>query len=193
MAWPDFSQRAALTEWMDDDFVDFDTFAGCLKDLAQVNVLTLGHRPTLAFLARLDRRGLWPQGRPLSLLDVGSGYGDGLRLIDRWARRRGLPISLTGLDRNPWAARAASAVTEPRGPITYLTQDVFDYDGAPDVIVSSLFTHHLDNEQLVRFLAFMDRRARTGWLVNDLLKESDCVWRFRCPGERDAVAPLCPA
>ena len=57
MAWPDFSQRAALTEWMDDDSVDFDTFAGCLKDLAQVNVLTLGHRPTLAFLARLIDEG----------------------------------------------------------------------------------------------------------------------------------------
>ena len=41
------------------------------------------------------------------ILDVGSGYGDMLRLIDRWARARSLDVRLLGLDRNPWAARAA--------------------------------------------------------------------------------------
>lgn len=168
MALPDFSRRASLTEWMDDDSVDCETFAACLEDLARVNVLTLGHRPTLRFLARLEREGRWPLGRPLSLADVGCGYGDGLRLIDRWATRRGLQISLTGVDRNPWATRAARAATEPGRPIAYVTADVFDHDGAPDVIVSSLFAHHLDDEKLVRFLALMDRRARIGWLVNDL-------------------------
>jgi SAM-dependent methyltransferase len=170
LALPDFSRRAVLSEWMDDDSVDFATFAGCLKDLAQVNVLTLGHRPTLAFLARLEGEGRWPTGRPLSLVDVGCGYGDGLRLIDRWAARRGLSIKLTGVDRNPWAAQAARAASADNRSIVWLTGDVFDYEGEPDVIVSSLFTHHLDDDQLVRFLAFMDGRARVAWLVNDLLR-----------------------
>jgi SAM-dependent methyltransferase len=170
VALPDFSRRAVLSEWMDDDSVDFGTFAGCLKDLAQVNVLTLGHRPTLAFLARLEREGRWPTDRALSLVDVGCGYGDSLRLIDRWAAGRGLPIKLTGVDRNPWAAQAARAASADNRSIVWLTGDVFDYEGEPDVIVSSLFTHHLDDDQLVRFLAFMDRRARVAWLVNDLLR-----------------------
>jgi SAM-dependent methyltransferase len=168
VALPDFSRRAALTEWMDDDSVDFDTFAGCLKDLAQVNVLTLAHRPTLAFLGQLARSGRWPKERPLRLIDVGSGYGDSLRLIGRWAAKRSLKISLTGVDRNPWAARAAQAASDPDDAITWLTADVFDYADAPDVVVSSLFTHHLDDAQLVRFLSFMDQRATIGWLVNDL-------------------------
>ena len=170
MALPDFSRRAALSEWMDDDSVDFDTFAGCLRDLAKVNVATLAHRPTLTFLGQLARTGRWPKDRPLTLIDVGSGYGDGLRRIDRWACRRGLAISLTGIDRNPWSAQAAAAVTTPDRPIAWLTSDVFDYAGEPDVIISSLFTHHLDDEQLVRFAALMDRRAQIGWFVNDLLR-----------------------
>jgi SAM-dependent methyltransferase len=155
---------------MDDDSVDFATFAGCLKDLAEVNGLTLAYRPTLRFLARLARSGRWPQDRPLKLIDVGSGYGDSLRLIDRWAARRGLKISLAGVDRNPWAAQAAGAATGPDQTIAWVTADVFDYVGETDVIVSSLFTHHLDDEALVRFLSFMDRRARIGWMINDLLR-----------------------
>ncbi|HVY33342.1 MAG TPA: methyltransferase domain-containing protein [Caulobacteraceae bacterium] len=170
MGLPDFSCRASLSEWMDDDAVDFDTFAGCLRDLAKVNVVTLAHRPTLAFLAQLARTGRWPKDRPLSVVDVGSGYGDGLRAIQHWASRRGLDINLTGLDRNPWSAQAAQAASGPHSPIAWLTSDVFDYAGEPDVIISSLFTHHLDDWQLTRFLGLMDRRAQIGWLVNDLLR-----------------------
>lgn len=170
MGLPDLSSRASLSEWMDDDAVDFDTFAGCLRDLAKVNVATLAHRPTLAFLEQLARTGRWPKDRPLSLIDVGSGYGDGLRAIQYWASRRALDISLTGLDRNPWSARAAQAASGPHQPIAWLTTDVFDYAGEPDVIISSLFTHHLDDWQLVRFLGLMDRRAQIGWHVNDLLR-----------------------
>jgi SAM-dependent methyltransferase len=155
---------------MDDDDVGFETFEGCLRDLAKANVLTLNHRPTLAFLAGLRRKRLWPADRPLRIVDVGSGYGDGLRLIERWAARRGLPAALIGLDRNPWAAKAAQAAATPGSAIVWTTADVFDYDAPADVILSSLFTHHLDEDQLVRFLAYMDRQARVGWFVNDLLR-----------------------
>ena len=92
LALPDFSRRADAPEWMDDDAVDLETFRGCLKDLAKVNVVTLAYRPTLAFLDQLRRSGRWPSGRPLEVLDVGSGYGDSLRRIDRWARIARTPL-----------------------------------------------------------------------------------------------------
>ena len=175
VALPDFSRRADALEWMDDDGVDLETFRGCLRDLAKVNVATLAYRPTLAFLDHLRQSGRWPAGRPLEVLDVGSGYGDSLRRIDRWARRRGLAVKLTGVDRNHWAGQSAREASDPAQPITWLTGDVFDYAGAPDVILSALFTHHLDDDQLVRFLAFIDQRARLGWLVNDL-ERSPLAW-----------------
>lgn len=167
---PDFSRRAILSEWMDDDGADFSVFDGCLRDLAKVNILTLAHRPTLLFLADLARAGRWPKDRPLEVLDVGSGHGDGLRRIDAWAARRGLKVKLTGLDRNPWAARSAKAATAAGRPIDWVTGDLFDHAGQPDVIVSSLLAHHLDDGQIVRFLAFMEGRARIGWFVNDLMR-----------------------
>jgi hypothetical protein len=63
------------------------------------------------------------------------------------------------------AARAT-----PSGTVRYLTTDVFELSPAvrPDAVISSLFAHHLDDRQLVRFLEWMEASARRGWLINDL-------------------------
>jgi len=164
----DFSRRSGAAEWMDDDAVDYATLRACLVDLAKVNRWTLAYGPTLAFLNGLNRRGLWPKDRPLYLLDVGSGAGDLIRTVDRWATRRGLAIDLTGIDLSPWSERAAAEATPPGRPITWVTADVFDDARSADVITSSLFTHHLSDAMIVRFLRTMETRARIGWFINDL-------------------------
>lgn len=152
---------------MDADDIAYDTFRDCLRDLAKVNVVTFTHQATLAFLERLRREGRLDGGRPIRIVDVGSGYGDLLRAIGRWAARRGLPVVLTGVDLNPWSARAAREAPSP-SPIRWITGDVFAYAEPFDVVVSSLFTHHLTDDQLIRFLRWMDERARAAWFVNDL-------------------------
>jgi SAM-dependent methyltransferase len=103
----------------------------------------------------------------VTILDAGSGYGDMLRKIAAWAKRRGLPIDLTGVDLNPWSQRAAEEVGD---GIRYVTANVFDYRPAQpvDVVISSLFTHHLDDATLIRFVRWMEDTARIGWFVNDL-------------------------
>ncbi len=164
----DFSRRSEETELMDAEDVDYTTFRDCLRDLAKVNVVTLGHRPTLAFLEALRRKGRFKHGGAVRILDVGSGYGDLLRAVDRWAARRGLNVQLTGVDLNPWSAQAAREATRPGRPIEWITSDVFDHAGRADVIVSSLFTHHLDDAHVVRFLRWTEDRAELGWFVNDL-------------------------
>lgn len=164
----DFSRRSSAVEWMDDAAVDYATLRACLIDLAKVNRWTLAHAPTLAFLSGLRGRGLWPKDRPLRLIDVGSGYGDLVRAIDQWAARRGLAIELTGIDLSPWSACAAKEATAPGRPITWVTGDVFDDARPADVVTSSLFTHHLPDAMIARFLRDMEARAQIAWFVNDL-------------------------
>jgi SAM-dependent methyltransferase len=166
----DFSRRNALAELMDSDETDFATFRACLVDLAKVNRLTLAYRPTMQFFRRLAAAGRLPRDRPISIVDVGSGFGDMLRKIDRWAARRGFRLDLTGVDLNPWSARTAVEATPPERPIRFVTTDVFDYRPPRpiDIVISSLFTHHLDDAALVRFLAWMEANATIGWFVNDL-------------------------
>lgn len=167
---PDFSRRATTPELMDTEDCDFETFRDCLVDLARVNRLTLAYRPTLAFLDELVRAGGLPTDRPLQILDVGSGYGDMLREIFAWSRRRGVAVVMEGVDLNPWSARAAHEATPAGIPVTWRTGDAFAERGGvrPDMVISSLFTHHLDDASIVRFLSWMDATAQVGWFVNDL-------------------------
>ncbi|MET0313435.1 MAG: methyltransferase domain-containing protein, partial [Hansschlegelia sp.] len=137
--------RSHEPEYMDDDATDYATFRGCLVDLARVNRLSLGYRPTIAFLERLRKDGRLPSGRPVSIVDAGCGYGDTLRAVATWAQRVGAAVALVGVDRNPWAERAAREATPVSAPIDYRTVDLFDFkpDGPVDVVLSALFTHHL--------------------------------------------------
>jgi 2-polyprenyl-3-methyl-5-hydroxy-6-metoxy-1,4-benzoquinol methylase len=149
---------------MDSIELDPATYAEVLRDLAQVNRITLAARPTMAFLDRVaaDRR-------RLKLLDVGYGHGDMLRRIARWAKRRNIAVDLVGIDLNPKSASVAQAVTPPDMPIIYRTGDYQDLAGEEfDVILSSLVTHHMTDAELLRFLCFMEDEAEAGWLVNDL-------------------------
>jgi 2-polyprenyl-3-methyl-5-hydroxy-6-metoxy-1,4-benzoquinol methylase len=167
---PNMSERVMTPELMDSEETDLDTFRACLVDLARVNQLTLAYRPTLTFLNRLLNSGHLPRDRAVVIVDIGSGYGDMLRKVDRWAARRGIKVKLIGLDLNPWSARSAAEVTPKDRPIRWLTANVFDFrpEERVDVIMSSLFTHHLDNAALVRFVAWMEANAGTAWFVNDL-------------------------
>lgn len=176
----DFSVRSRAAELMDSDDVDFTEFRACLVDLARVNRWTLAYRPTLAFLDRIAQRGL-PRDRPLTIVDVGSGYGDMLREISAWAARRGIAVSLTGIDRNPWARQAAAEVTAHSDPIHWLTADAFSYEppGGIDVIVNSLLTHHLTDPLVVHFLRWMEDNARLGWFINDLHRHPLPYYFFR--------------
>lgn len=155
---------------MDEEVVPFEDFRACLSDLAQVNQLTLGHRPTLTFLERLRQAGRLPSGRPVRILDVGSGFGDTLRAVAQWASRHRIAVDLTGVDLNPWSTRAAREATPPGLPLRFETADVFAYrpESPPDLVLSALFTHHLPDEALVRFLAWSEATALCGWFVNDL-------------------------
>ena len=164
---------------MDTAPVSPEDFASCLGDLARVNVFTRAAAPTVAFLRRATRD--WPRVKPLSVLDVGSGGGDMLRRIARWGARRGQALDLVGLDLHPHSTRAAELATPAGLPIRYVTGDVFAL--APgvrfDLIVSSLFTHHLDDAQVVRFLRLMEERAGRGWFVNDLHRHRLALLGFR--------------
>lgn len=162
----DFSSRADLCEWMDEPCT-YGDLRGCLHDLAQVNRTTCAYAPTLRFVSAFAHRGA---ARPLHVVDVGCGGGDMLRVVERWARRRRVPVRLTGIDINPLAIRAAREFAPESSRIRWIAGDARALSEPADLIVSSLLTHHLTGEQIVRFLQWMESAAALGWFVNDLYR-----------------------
>lgn len=171
----DLARRSVQDELMDVEPSDFAEIDRTLRELETINRLTLAYRPTLRWLDRVaDRHAAAGGAAPLSILDVACGHGDMLRRVRDWARARGVAVELTGIDINPLVIRSAEAATPAGAPIRYEVRDVFtmaeatDRGDGHDVVMSSLFAHHLDDDTLARFVAWMDRHARRSWLVNDL-------------------------
>jgi SAM-dependent methyltransferase len=175
----DFSRRVSpseLPELMDGD-CSYEDFRDCLGSLEQINRWLLGYRPTLAWLKRL------PPGLidPVHIIDVGCGGGDLLRQIAVWARRRGIAVELTGIDLNPYAARAAAESTAKEPGIEWVTGDALEYqpEKPVDIVVSSLMTHHLEDEGIVALLRWMETSAQVGWFINDLERSAWNCQLFR--------------
>ncbi len=172
----DFRQRAQLTELMDEPCTR-DQLRGCLRDIAKLNRWMQAYRPvlrwldTLVFTAPSDfMQSLRAQAQPLRILDVACGYGDGLRRIEKWANVHRITVELIGLDVNPDAIAIAGEASPAASRIRWIAADVFRYSPPHPVhlVVSSLFTHHLAEDEIVRFLRWMEQHAKLGWFVNDL-------------------------
>ncbi len=165
----DLSRRSRAPELMEVEPGTQAEVDRTMRELEAINRLTLAYRPTLAWLDRVAANRA-DGASPLGVLDVACGRGDMLRRVWRWAERRRVPVRLTGIDLSPEVVRAAEVATPAGAPIRYEVGDVFALgdDHGHDVIVSSLFAHHLFDDRLVRFVAWMHRSARRSWLVNDL-------------------------
>lgn len=164
----DFTHRRDEPEWLDGADLDPSELEAVLRDLATFNQTFLGHYPLLRWLGEAVRAA--GHDGPLTLVDIGCGYGDLLRAIRRWARRRNLNINLIGVDLNPQTICIAEAATDAADRIEYKTADVFDLASAMpvDLMVSSLVTHHMSDHEITEFLRLMEKSARHGWAISDL-------------------------
>lgn len=158
--------RALAPEQMDANDLDPRLYAHILADLALVNRITLAARPTLKFL---DQAAIGTDR--LRILDVGYGNGDMLRKIWTWAQKRKLDCELVGIDLNPSSLVPAQKATPAHIPIRFHIGDYAELAHEHwDVVISSLVTHHMNEEERIAFLDFMDRIAKRGWFINDLYR-----------------------
>jgi 2-polyprenyl-3-methyl-5-hydroxy-6-metoxy-1,4-benzoquinol methylase len=181
----DFTSRVSprdLPELMDGD-CSYEDFRGCVRSLEQINRWLLGYRPTLAWLKQLQQG----TSETVHIVDVGSGGGDLLRVIAGWARKRGIGVELTGIDLNPYAARAAAESTPKELGIRFVTGNALEFrpEKPVDVVVNTLMAHHLEDEEIVALLRWMEATARKGWFINDLERSE---WSCRLFSWADRLA-----
>jgi 2-polyprenyl-3-methyl-5-hydroxy-6-metoxy-1,4-benzoquinol methylase len=173
---PDLRRRSHAPELMDGDYVDPADFAACMKDLAMVNTVTLARGPTLKFVSEAMQHA---RGLP-TILDVGYGAGDMLRSIAAMLHRQGRQARLIGIDLNARSEPAARSMTLAGMAIDWRTGDAYDLPrgDTPDLVISSLVTHHMDDAEIVRFLGWMEATAGLGWFVNDLHRHAIAWYGF---------------
>jgi SAM-dependent methyltransferase len=171
MPVPNLTHRADLAEVPElmDGPCSYEELRECLHSLARFNRLTRAYGPTLDFLARATGATA-PRETPIRIVDLGCGYGDALRRIERWAAQRRLPVALLGVDLNPNAIRAAREATRPGSRIQYLAGDatVLPEAQQADLVVCSLVMHHVPEPGIVDLLRWADSTASLGWFISDI-------------------------
>ncbi len=166
---------------------EYDRF---LKEIAFINRF-LGDRRALrrSLFAEVERRGLME----FSLLDVGCGSGELLRYTAEFARAKGIKARLAGLDLNPISASVSANGTSDFPEISITQGDAFRLpfaDGEFDYAISSLFFHHLTDEQIPRALGEMRRVARRGVFVIDLHRHAAAYRLYRLFCRVFFISPL---
>ena len=98
-------------------------------------------------------------------------------LLRLWhtARRAGVELEIAGCDRSPSAVAYARRRAEAcRADVHFFEWDVLQsgIPGRYDIVASSLFLHHLEEEQAVALLKAMADAAQRLLLINDLVRSN---------------------
>ena len=150
-------------ELLDDPLADASRVRTSLGNIQRANRWLGGHA---AIRFGLGRLGPFPSGRPVTLLDVGTGAGDVPRMLSRWADRRGLQLRSIGLERSRTAARLAM---ENGIPLIQGCGGALPLaDRTVDLVVMSQLAHHLDDAGCRTLFQEANRVARRGVVVADL-------------------------
>jgi 2-polyprenyl-3-methyl-5-hydroxy-6-metoxy-1,4-benzoquinol methylase len=137
-----------VEELMDDPALDPREHHAALAGLKRLNAWSKSARilwPSIAKLA-VDVNA---QGRPLRVMDVATGSGDGPMTMAKLARRQGLKINWTLCDCSSLALEVAQQHAHAIGErVNLLRVDLLreQLPARADVVINSLFMHHLDHD-----------------------------------------------
>ncbi len=143
--------------------------AEAMRDVALTNRLFGGTQTVLSHTARLLRD--VPQGTAVRILDIGTGSADIPRALQVWGERRGLDLTIVGVDNHAqmlqMAANFAPGIHLVKADALHLPFP----PGSFDIALCALAFHHFGFEASARVLAAMDALTTRGFVVSDLRRD----------------------
>jgi 2-polyprenyl-3-methyl-5-hydroxy-6-metoxy-1,4-benzoquinol methylase len=167
--------RVVVDELMDQPGIDPEEHRRALAGLRRINAISqTGRHMTLPILDMARRSCI----DKLSILDVACGGAEVSIEIARRLANRNITTSLNLLDKSPTAlAEAQTRALDARIESNVIVQDLHETSlpaKSADVVISTLFLHHLANEALVvDLMRQMRNAARRLVVISDL--ERSCM------------------
>ncbi len=158
---PKLANRSYQKELLDQDDIPFEDIKQNLKELNTINTLLGGHAITLAGVQKLISA---ERNIPLHIVEIGCGGGDNLAYLQKKLKGS---FKFTGVDlKDTCIAFAAEQYQD----INFICSDYLkaSFETKPDIIFSSLFCHHFNEEQLITQYNWMQAHANIGFIINDL-------------------------
>jgi 2-polyprenyl-3-methyl-5-hydroxy-6-metoxy-1,4-benzoquinol methylase len=164
----DLTHRDRQPELMDDPALDAERHRHALQGLGRINRFSRSTSMLWPVVRDVSRQ---LDGRRVRILDIASGGGDvALRLAAKaWASH--VDVEITGCDISPFAIEHATQLAEPFPfDLHFVAEDAIHgtLDGPYDIVMCSLFLHHLPEDAAGILLRRMKELATCRVLVNDL-------------------------
>ncbi len=162
--------RSRIDELMDNPGLDPEEHRQALTDLSRLNTFSRSAGILWTPIQKLCKS---KNLQKITMLDVATGSGDVLFSILKLAGKNGIDIQASGCDISSIAIQAASSrAHEEDLPANFFCLDAVNepLPDTYDIVCISLFTHHLDDEEVVLLLRNARRAAKHLVLVNDLVR-----------------------
>lgn len=162
-----FKSRSYQKELMDDLNLASDALKQNLRELELVNTYLGGYKVTLSALDKLNLK----SNKKYKILDIGSGAGDMLKHMAKWAKDKGLNIEFIGMDANQFMIDYAQNSCVDYSNISFQKQNIFEakpQDLETDIITMNLFCHHFTDEELKQIIERVSMSSSKVIIINDL-------------------------
>lgn len=172
--------RTKEEEIMDDFSIDGDLLHDALDKLATINTWLGGNGVTIDGLKILLKE--QPKDKTITIIDLGCGGGDILRVVARFGKKEGYDFELIGIDANEHAIHYATKLSSKYENIRFLNYDVFSEEFKAleyDIAITTLFLHHFNGNQLLELMIHLLKRSRIGLVVNDLHRHRLAYYLFK--------------
>lgn len=172
--------RTNQVELMDDFTMSGTLLRETLDQLAKINRWLGGNSITLNGLKKMLKNK--PKDKILTILDIGCGNGDMLRIIADYGRKEGYTFKLIGIDANEFTIDYAKKLSRNYNEISYFQQDVFSdkfKDFSYDIVLVNLILHHFSENEILDLLSLTLKKATIGIIVNDLHRHLIAYYLFK--------------
>lgn len=166
-----FGERTSHKEIMDIRSLSPEESASVYHLMAGVNEFLGGTKVVLTHLENYSKK--WKPGEKIRILDVGTGGSDIPAAVAQWARQKNFDVTVTALDLEHNALAFGKERHGGLRKIRYVQGSCFRLpfsEGSFDYVITSMFFHHLTNDEIIRCLLSFDRLASRGIIINDLMR-----------------------
>lgn len=165
--------RTDSPEIMDDFNLEGEVLREALDKIAKINQLLGGNSLTLNGVKEIIST--VPKTRLITIVDIGCGNGDMLRVLSNYGKDNNYSFQLIGIDANAFTIKHAEKLSELYTNITFKCENIFDYDFSQlqcDIILCTLTLHHFNNTEIENLLTAFNTNSKLGIVINDLHRSS---------------------
>jgi hypothetical protein len=179
----DTTYRSDATEIMDDFSMKGELLRDTLDKLGKINKWLGGNSVTMNGVEQLLKN--HTSEGAITIIDLGCGHGDMLRLLAEYGRKHNYKFKLIGIDANKDAIDYATELSSSYHEISFQNLDIFSEEFNNlnfDLALSTLFLHHFKSEDIEQLLKLLTSKATLGVVVNDLHRSKLAYGLFKLLG-----------